>query len=127
MSAIIKNAKSDEERKKAISDVRKRLEKEYDGYIEATRNQIEQLQNRIKKLESHLEKREAAKDRLVELKLELLVSEADGMGWPSNNQPARVLVPGQSIYSPRFPMATESTTVESPPRRRGRLRSTNGR
>ena len=81
-AATIRKADTDETRKKAISDVRKALEKEYDGYIDSTKKQIEQLQERIKKLEEHLEKRKDAKERLVELKLEMIVSEADGLGWP---------------------------------------------
>lgn len=98
----IKEAENDEEREAAIDEARQELEEVYDQYLESSEQQIEQLEKQLEELRSHLEKRREAKSRLVDLKLELLISQADGIGWPGDGR-----FPGggaMSVFSsPSFP------------------------
>jgi hypothetical protein len=76
---------SGEEKSGKRDDVKTELSKQYDEFLGQQQQQIEQLKERIAKLEEQLERRREAKDRMVELKLEMTLSEADGLGWPSGN------------------------------------------
>jgi hypothetical protein len=78
-------ASSDDEKEKAKKQLKSELEKQYDEFLKKDQARVDQLFDRLKKLEEQLEKRKAAKERLVELKLELMVSEAEGLGWPTQN------------------------------------------
>lgn len=62
-----------------ISDL---LAQQYDAHIQQYEQQVAELENRLAKLREHVQKRSDAKSRLVALKLELLLSQAEGMGWP---------------------------------------------
>lgn len=80
-----KSAESDDDKDDAKGKVKTELEKQYDAFLERDQKRIDQLFDRLKKLEAQLEKRKDAKDRLVELKLEMLISQAEGLGWPTDN------------------------------------------
>ncbi len=58
------------------------LNKQYEAHVEQYEQQIAGLESRLAKLRDHVQKRRDAKNRLVALKLELLLSQAEGMGWP---------------------------------------------
>lgn len=79
------SAESDDDKSGAKKKVKSELEKQYDAFLERDQARVDKLFDRLKKLEEQLEKRKAAKDRLVELKLEMLISQAEGLGWPSDN------------------------------------------
>lgn len=58
------------------------LNKQYEAHVEQYEQQIAGLESRLAKLRDHVQKRRDAQSRLVALKLELLLSQAEGMGWP---------------------------------------------
>ena len=62
-----------------ISDL---LTQQYNAHVQQYEQQVAELENRLAKLREHVQKRSDAKSRLVALKLELLLSQAEGMGWP---------------------------------------------
>ncbi len=62
-----------------ISDL---LTQQYDAHVQQYEQQVAELESRLAKLREHVQKRRDAKSRLVALKLELLLSQAEGMGWP---------------------------------------------
>lgn len=62
-----------------ISDL---LAQQYDAHVQQYEQQVAELESRLAKLRDHVQKRRDAKSRLVALKLELLLSHAEGMGWP---------------------------------------------
>jgi hypothetical protein len=75
---------SEDDKSKAKQGMREILGQQYDAFLETQDKQIEELEARIEELRSKLAKRREAKDRMVDLKLEMLISEADGLGWPDN-------------------------------------------
>lgn len=70
------------------AEVEQYLNEEYDRHLAVHVKQLEELESRLNKLRQQLERRQAAKAKLVELKLELMLSQADGLGWPEASNPA---------------------------------------
>ena len=115
----IKNAKDEDERQESIDKAKTALEKQYEEYVSTYEKQIDQLESRLDKLKEQLEKRKKAKERLVNMKLELLVSEADGIGWPGENSASGWTAKANPIVSglSRFPSQTSpSGTIAPVPR-----------
>lgn len=81
-----RNAKADStERKEAREKVAKGLSDMYDEQLKRQEKQIEELADRLDKLRVQLAKRRDAKARMVDLKLEMVLSQADGLGWPEDS------------------------------------------
>ncbi|MBL8890378.1 MAG: DUF1559 domain-containing protein [Planctomycetaceae bacterium] len=58
------------------------LGRQYDSHIKTYEQQVAELEQRLAGLREQVQKRRDAKSRLVALKLELLLSQAEGIGWP---------------------------------------------
>ncbi len=99
----LKTADSDEDKSAAKKTIKTELEKQYDAFLENDQKKVDQLFDRLKKLEEQLERRREAKNRLVDLKLEMLISQAEGLGWPTDNGWNRG--PGSRSFGPAFPGA----------------------
>jgi hypothetical protein len=78
------------------AEVEQYLNEEYDRHLAVHVEQLEELESRLNKLRQQLERRQAAKAKLVELKLELMLSQADGLGWPEATNP-----PGWQGFGPQ--------------------------
>ncbi len=72
------------ERREAREKVASSLSTLYDEHLADQEKQIAALADRLDKLRSQLGKRKDAKARMVELKLEMVLSQADGLGWPDD-------------------------------------------
>ncbi len=83
---VLKNSESDEEKSEAKKTIKKELEKRYDVFLEQNQARLDEMYDRLKKLEQQMEKRREAKDRMVELKMEMLISQAEGLGWPDDQR-----------------------------------------
>jgi hypothetical protein len=70
------------ERREAREKVSSSLSTLYDEHLADQEKQIAALAERLDKLRGQLVKRKDAKARMVELKLEMVLSQADGLGWP---------------------------------------------
>lgn len=70
------------ERREAREKVSSSLSTLYDEHLADQEKQIAALAERLDKLRGQLVKRKDAKSRMVELKLEMVLSQADGLGWP---------------------------------------------
>ncbi len=71
-----------EQRVKMRAEIERGLSVQYDRHLSQHVQQVEELEARVAKLRQQLDRRQAAKARLVELRLELMLSQADGLGWP---------------------------------------------
>jgi hypothetical protein len=86
--AAYQAAKDDvEARSKAVEDLKTGLGKQYDSFIEGQAKQIAELEERLANLKEKLDKRRAAKERMVELKLQMVLSQAEGLGFPDAGPP----------------------------------------
>jgi len=80
--AEYKQAEDAEARQSHRDKISEVLSNHYDLYLKNQEEQVQQLEERIVKLRDQLDRRRDAKPRLVELKLEMVISQADGLGWP---------------------------------------------
>lgn len=84
-----------EQRVKLRAEIERGLSEQYDRHLSQHVQQVEELEARVAKLRQQLDRRQAAKARLVELRLELMLSQADGLGWPEG--------PGDLNLNPSYP------------------------
>lgn len=94
----LKQAESEDDKDAAKKEITKELEKQYDVFLAQNEKSLDQLRARLEELEKQLQKRKDAKERLIELKLELLVSQAEGLGWPGESSPSPSV--GRSMFRP---------------------------
>lgn len=76
-------AESEEDREEAREELEEALSEEYETLIEAHDEHLTRLEERLAKLREQLERRREAKSEMVDLRLDALLSEADGLGWPT--------------------------------------------
>jgi len=49
--------------------------------IEHRQAELDKIKQRVAEMEAHLEKRAAAKDEIIDLRVQVLVNQAEGLGW----------------------------------------------
>lgn len=79
-----KTAKTDDEKQAARKGMTAGLSRYFDDDIKKREAGIVKIEERVKKLRVQLEKRQEAKDRLVDLQVQLLINEANGLGFYSS-------------------------------------------
>jgi hypothetical protein len=92
VSAIqeLKQAESDEDRSAAEDKLLEALDAEYDKHLAAYEESLDKLEKRLSELRDEVEKRRDAKEELVQLRLRVLINEANGLGWPGMGGPMDV-------------------------------------
>lgn len=78
----LRAAKSDAQRQKAIATIKSELARQYDQFLNQNDQQLQQMEARLERLRTQLKRREKAKDQMVDLELQRVVNEADGLVWP---------------------------------------------
>ena len=86
-----KEAESETDKADARAKLRELLNGEYDRLMEFEAQELKKLEQRLAELREQLDRRRAAKAKMVDLRLETLVSEAEGFGWPSQRSRASTL------------------------------------
>lgn len=81
-----RRAESEEDRSEAKGKLHETLAEEYDMLLKGHEEHLEQLATRLETLREQLEKRRAARDEMVDLRLQSMISEADGLGWPTQSR-----------------------------------------
>ncbi len=103
---------SSEERETARQAVAEALSEHYDTFLKAQEQELVALEEKLAKLREQLKNRQDAKERMVELKLEMVLAQADGLGWPEGNTGNRTVwfsdnhgsaSAGQSLFAPSAP------------------------
>lgn len=84
--AQYKQADNAEARQREQENIAAILGAHYDSYLKSQEEQIQQLEERVVKLREQFDRRRDAKQRLLELKLEMIISQAEGLGWPGDPQ-----------------------------------------
>ncbi len=96
MNQLKKSDLSEEAKTAALEKVSSILSEQFDKDLEQRVKQVEELEKQVQSLKQQIAKRRDAKKRLVDLRIELLKNESEGLGFPSSwqTQPS-VVVPGQ--------------------------------
>lgn len=89
----------DEKARSAAADiVQEELRKEFERDLKKREDELAKVEERVKKLREQLNKRKDAQDDIITLRLQTLVNDANGLGFPNTNpgfgNPA--LVPSQN-------------------------------
>ena len=78
----LRNAKTEEQREIVKQRITRALGRQYDSYLISSTNELAQLETRLVKLREKLQVRKASKDKLIELELQRIVNEVNGLAWP---------------------------------------------
>jgi hypothetical protein len=119
MAALQKHseAETDEQRAAAQTELHQAVSEQFEMLTKPREAQIEELIARLDKLTRQLEKRREAKEEIVRLRVQVLIDEAEGLGfypesgpnWPGMTAPG----PGGLPFGPS---GGSGTTAPPPPR-----------
>lgn len=124
-------AETDEQRTAAQAEMQQAVAEQFELLMKPREAQIEELKARLEKLTQQLQKRREAKDEIVKLRVQVLISEADGLGfYPEGGAQALEIYgsgyPGAGAYGGGSPGAAGTNNVPSEvpafPRTPGRAR-----
>ena len=73
---------SEEDKKEARESIEKFLRDEFERDQKNRKDQIERLAEQVSKLRSQVEKREASQSKIIELRMQLLENDAEGLAFP---------------------------------------------
>lgn len=76
-------ASSPEERERVQAKLREALNQQFDADMQQREKELEGIRQRVAEMSRLLEKRSAAKEQIIELRLQVLAQDADGLGWAS--------------------------------------------
>ncbi len=75
---------SDSEKKEARESIAKYLKDEFERDQKTRREQVERLEEQVAKLRAQLDKRQESQSKIIELRMQLLENEADGLAFPES-------------------------------------------
>lgn len=75
---------SEKETKKA--ELKKKLTDIFEADMKARKAQADEIETRLKKLQDQYKAREAAKDSIIDLQIQVLEKDADGLGFPKSSE-----------------------------------------
>ena len=93
----IKDAESEADKAKAVESLRGVLETQYETSLENYESYLDKMEEKVRELRKQIDRRRDAKMEMVDLRLKILTSEADGLGWPDERPSRYFLGPGQSL------------------------------
>src|SRR5579862_8419953 len=79
----LKLPKGEPAKEVAVRELAGLLEKSFDRDLDRREKQISQVEERIKRLRDQIERRKTAKKEILNLRLQTMVNEAEGLGFPS--------------------------------------------
>jgi hypothetical protein len=98
----IKDAESNTDKQESITKLRGLLEEQYDDSLDAYGRHLDEMEKKIAELREQLQRRRDARAEMVDLRVKMLVSEAEGLGWPDERPAAYFSIPG--IVPPGNPL-----------------------
>lgn len=130
----LKAAESNEDREAASSELREALADQFDNDIERRKKELEAVAAKLKEMQDLLDKRIASADKIIDLRMQVLLQDADGLGWNNASsadifryslpsavyQPAERVLPNSRNLKPAGPgpnsgykIVTEEVTDEN--------------
>jgi len=90
--ALLATAKTEDEKQVMKSDLKKNLLDYFEKELAERESKLKPLEDRVKKLRGQIDKRRAAKEEIVDLQLQLILNQAEGLGYfsePENRKTIR--------------------------------------
>lgn len=95
-----RNSVSDSDaREQAKEDIQTALNDQYDAYLKNQEEQLDAMETRLGELREQLKQRKTAKQKMVDLKFEMVLAQLEGLGWPEREDSAGI-GRGRFIQSP---------------------------
>ena len=86
-----RNSVSDSDaREQAKEDIQTALNDQYDAYLKNQEEQLDAMETRLGELREQLKQRKTAKQKMVDLKFEMLLAQLEGLGWPEREDSAGI-------------------------------------
>lgn len=86
-------AKSEKDESEATSELREALGNYFDRDLEVRRKELEDVKKGLQNMSDRLKKRADAKDEIVDLQVQLMVNEAEGLGFFNGSDAGKVRLP----------------------------------
>jgi len=84
MSILQNEDSSREDKKEARVSLADMLAAQFDSDLDRRETQVQELENKLSKLKAQIAKRRDAKERIIELQMELMENEVEGLGFPGS-------------------------------------------
>ncbi len=82
----LRNAKDEPSRKAAIATIRDQLNAQFDRDLKRRADELTAIEERLQALQAQVQKRKDAREQIIELRLNTMINEADGLGFPDERQ-----------------------------------------
>jgi hypothetical protein len=99
----LRDAKDGEPKEKARAHLHDMLTEYFEKDMARRLADLKQMEERLKKLHDQLERRQTKRDEIIDLQIQVLVNQAEGLGFFSNEQTSNPRASFESMYwySPR--------------------------
>ena len=84
LSRELKAKESDAEKSDLQDEIRELLESEYDRHLGKQQTKLAEMELRLDKLRQQFNKQKESKEKLVEMRMTSIVSDAEGISWPAD-------------------------------------------
>ncbi len=86
LTQALKATESDSEKSDLQDEIRDLLESEYDRQLNKQNAKLVEMEQRLEKLRDQYNRQKDAKDKLVEMRMTSIVSDVEGLGWPTDRR-----------------------------------------
>lgn len=93
VSSQLKTSQDQAEKEALKENLRKELQEFYELELSAREFKLKPLEDRVKKLRGQIDKRRAAKEEIVDLQLQLIMNQAEGLGYFSEPRTTIAVTP----------------------------------
>lgn len=87
----LQGAESAEDQSKATTELREALGEYFDRDMEFRQKELDEVKKGLRTMSDRLQKRAKAKDEIVDLQLQMIVNEAEGLGFFSGSDASNIL------------------------------------
>lgn len=100
---LLNNSKDDDAREKAKNTIQDQLQLQFQNDLKKREAELLKVEKRVETLREQFDKRKAAQDDIIKLRLQTLVNEASGLGFPPSYSarpytPDAFFVPESSVF-----------------------------
>jgi hypothetical protein len=82
------DAGNDPDRKRLSADLRANLAKQFDVQRQRRELELARVEERVRKLREQIKKRNDARETIIDRRVDLLINDADGLGWSAPASPS---------------------------------------
>jgi hypothetical protein len=89
MLKVLESTDNTSDKNAIEQEIKQLLNEQYDQKMKVYEKQLAELESKLEKMRSQLQRRRDAKADMVDLRMKVLMAEADDLGWPSDVKSGR--------------------------------------